>query len=119
MSKNIQFIDLDDIENSFTLSTQDISASRAARYFFQKSKIIYIEKSKRWVQSGSGSYNRLETANKIINTFPKHKICSKMIRQDYMLLTKMILKIVFKTFYKNVQLKNKSPDTQTLSVIIR
>ena len=51
-------------ENSLKLFTQDIFASRAARYFFQKSKIIYIEKSKRWVQPGSGSFDHLETANK-------------------------------------------------------
>ena len=38
------------------------------------------------------------------------------MKQDYMELIRMIAKIIFKTYYKNIQLKNKSPDTQTLSV---
>ena len=71
-------------ENFWTLSTQDISASRVARYFFQKNKIIYIKKSKRWVQPGSDSFDYLEMANEIIKTFPKHKICLKLIGQDHM-----------------------------------
>ena len=69
-------------ENFWALFTQDISASRAARYFFKKYKTIYIEKSKNF-QPGSGGFNFLEIVNKIMNTFLKHKICSKMIRQDY------------------------------------
>ena len=41
-------------------STRDISTSSYARDFFKKSKLIYIEKSTRWAQSGFCNFNRLE-----------------------------------------------------------
>ena len=44
-----------------------ILASGEARYFFQKSKLIYIKKSKRWAQSGLCSLSRLEMASKRVN----------------------------------------------------
>ena len=46
-----------------------ISASGKARYFSQKSKLIYIEKSKRWAQSRFHSSNRLEKASKKVSMF--------------------------------------------------
>ena len=44
------------IEKYHVTLTLVISASGEARYFFQKSKLIYIEKSKRWAQSGFCSF---------------------------------------------------------------
>ena len=44
-----------------------ILASGEARYFFQKSKLFYIEKSRRWAQSGFCSSSRLEMASKRVN----------------------------------------------------
>ena len=41
---------------------QIISASREARDFCKKGKLIYIKKSTRWAQSGVCSSNCLETA---------------------------------------------------------
>ena len=50
------------IEIDITL-TFVILASGEARYFFQKSKLIYIKKSQRWAQSGFCGSSRLEKVN--------------------------------------------------------
>ena len=53
--------------NNYISLILDISASRKARNFFQKSKYNYIEKSTLWAQSGFCSSNRLEMASKRVN----------------------------------------------------
>ena len=50
------------------------------KYF---SKITYIKKSKRLAQPGSCSFDRLEIAEKIIDTFPKYKIYSQIIKKAH------------------------------------
>ena len=45
-------------------STKNISASREARNFLKKGKLIFIKKSLRWAQSGFCSFNRLEVTSK-------------------------------------------------------
>ena len=57
----------DDEGNIYISLILDISASREARNFFQKSKYNYIEKSTLWAQSGFCSSNRLEMASKRVN----------------------------------------------------
>ena len=51
------------------VSTKDISASRKAKNFFKKGKLIFIKKSSRWAQSGFCSFNRLEVTSKTINLY--------------------------------------------------
>ena len=62
-----------------------ILASGEARYFFQKSKSIYIKKSRRWAQSGFCSSSRLEMASKRVNLNQKSLACKNcgQMRGDY------------------------------------
>ena len=56
------------IEKGNITLTWDISASEEARNFLKKkNKVIYIEKSKRWAQSGFCSLSRLEMASKRVD----------------------------------------------------
>ena len=61
------------------------SASGEARYFFQKRKLIYIEKSKRWAQSGFCSSSRLEMTSKRVDLLQKSYACKKrrQMRKGY------------------------------------
>ena len=52
-------------------STKNISASREARNFLKKGKLIFIKKSLRWAQSGFCSFNRFEVTSKTINMYLK------------------------------------------------
>ena len=62
-----------------------ILASGEARYFFQKSKLIYIKKSRRWAQSGFCSSSRLEMASKRVNLNQKSLACKNcgQMRRGY------------------------------------
>ena len=98
-------------KNSASPFSSDISASRAARKFFFKSKLIYIEKSKRWAQSAYCSFNRLEMASKTVKLFPDWwvcKICTQTVEQDhpktFIKALKLIQKTWLKTFYKEKRL---------------
>ena len=62
------------IKTDITL-TFVILASGEARYFFQKSKLIYIKKSRRWAQFGVCSSSRLEMASKRVNLNQKSLAC--------------------------------------------
>ena len=53
----------------YWVSIKDILASRKARNFCKKGKIIFIKNSLRWAQSGFCSFNRLEVTSKTINLY--------------------------------------------------
>ena len=69
--KNAEKIEHEEVNFLVTVDMKDIMASRKARHFCKKGKIISIEKSLRWAQSGFCSFSRLEVTNKTINLYPE------------------------------------------------
>jgi len=69
--KNAKKVKNEEINSLITVSTKDISASRNARNFFKKGKLIFITISLRWAQSGFCSFNRLEVTSKTIYVLAK------------------------------------------------
>ena len=65
---------------------QIISASREARDFCKKGKLIYIKISTRWAQSGFCNFKRLEMRSETMKAFIETKSL-KNIKYDYALIS--------------------------------
>ena len=63
--------------------TLDISTAGRTREIFKKSKMIYIKKSTRWVQSGFRSFIRLEMADKTVKIYPQFFFVSNIARKQW------------------------------------
>ena len=70
----------------YWVSIKDILASRKARNFCKKGKIIFIKNSLRWAQSGFCSLNRLEVTSKTINLYPEwlvQQVCFRDVKLNH------------------------------------